>query len=131
MALGWFLCPAELAHDLLLVPMVKEQGSPRCPQTGVRIPSEWGPIPVTYAVAGALVSSTDTGCSLAVKLNGNQQSKAHPGLSSAFSTVQSPFSALLCFLGSHGGQCVTLKRMKFWLQMGTLELLHSKPRLCP
>lgn len=25
MALGWFLCPAELAHDLLLVPMVKEQ----------------------------------------------------------------------------------------------------------
>lgn len=92
MALGWFLCPVELAHDLLLVPVVKEQESPLCPQTGVRIPSEWGPIPVTYAVAGALVSSTDTGCSLAVKCEWEPAKQSTPWAQLSSSQLFSPHS---------------------------------------
>lgn len=100
MALGWFLGPAELARDLLLVPMVKEQESTISPQVGVRILSEWEPISVTYAVAVEWVPATDTGCPLAVEFEWNP-AKHTLGSAQLFSTVQSPSSACLSVSWGH------------------------------
>lgn len=58
----------------------------------MRIPSEWGPIPVTCAVAGALVPPTDTGCSLAVECEWKPAKQSTPWAQLSSSQLSSPHS---------------------------------------